>query len=316
MKIFNKTIIIILICNILLLFAQDEISFSKRIVGGNYLNVRKLEIEIKKKGNINYTFEKELLPYQSIPQVLLIDSTKFCLAFIGEGLVEFYKDGKITNKYNFYKSHQHNEQRMYFANNAFGTAVLVSENLQNKIFLFDLIGNLKDSIDAGNGIISGFSLSDNNNFIAYSYYNWEIENLNNTSVIMNSNNNKIFTTDEKFWQGKFNLAENKFLGFTNKSSFCYDVTSNKILWKSDLPNDEIYLDGIWENNNTLLIKAGSPELKDGNWVHNKANIIEKNNNGDENIIQNVSLSFTKINFEKSQNKILLKADEKLIEFKK
>lgn len=316
MKIFNKILLIILIINFPQLFAQSELSFNKKIIGENYFNSRKLVLDIQENGITKYIFEKELLPYQSIPQVYLIDSAKLCLTFPSDGSIEFYQNKIMTNKYFFYKSHPQNEQTLHFANNSFESAILFSENQKNKIFIFDLVGNLKDSIIAEDGIISGFTISNKNNFIAYSFYNWETEEINNKSIILDRKNDKILETEEKFWCGKFNSDDNNFLGFTNKNSFCYNISTKKLLWKSDLANDEIYLDGIWYNNNTLLIKAEAPELKDGNWIYNKANILSINSNGDENIIQIVNSSFSKINFEKAQNKILLKADERLVELEK
>ncbi|MBK7104360.1 MAG: PQQ-like beta-propeller repeat protein [Ignavibacteriae bacterium] len=311
-NIINKILLFIFLSQNFAL-AQNNFSFKKLLDKNNYSEKRELQINIYKDGIEQYQFKKVLVAYQSIPQILILDSNKFCLTFSQEGLVEFYENNQIQNLHYFYKSHQQNEQSIISANNKSSLAILVSENHQNKIYLFNHNGESQDSFDVEGGIVSGLSISNYSELIAASYYKWENDNLKNQTLILNRTNGNSFFINDKFSTGKFKDDGKLFLGFTNKNSFCFDLENNKLLWNETLLDNEIYLDGIWANENSILIKSKNAEFLNGSWVYHDAEIFSKTKSGEKRILNKLNSSFRKLTFKNTNYTLKLNIDGNLIE---
>lgn len=298
-----------------LLFAQNSITFHKIDSEKSYSEKREIEIILSQNGVIRKSFTKILEPFQSTPEVKILDVNKFYLIFSQEGLIEFYENNEIHKKYFLYKTHQHNEQSIIADNNENNLAVLISENFLNRIFLFNENGEIKDSINVEDGITSGISFSGNGKFIAVSIYNWSDEKILNQTKIYNSNGNVISSINEKFAYGKFYDTDNLFLGFTNKNLFCFDIDENKVLWKENLASNEIYLDAIWNNENIVFIKSQNANLENGNWIYQNAEVISKSKFGEILNLNKFETSFKKAELKFLNNKFYLFFDDKNFEMK-
>ncbi|MFZ1291783.1 MAG: hypothetical protein WAR79_16925 [Melioribacteraceae bacterium] len=314
-NILNK-FFLVLVLNISSAFAQNNFTFEKFITGNNYSETRELKINILNNGIFQYFFTKTLIPYQSIPEINVLDNYKCCLIFSQEGLVEFYENNQLQKQHYVYKSHQQNEQSIISVSNTKKVALLISENFNNRIFLLDLNGEIEDSIYVEDGIFSGLSISENSEIIAASFYNWENENIINQTKIINIIEGTTFYISDKFSMGKFNEDENLFLGFTNKNSFCVNLNEQKLLWKEILGNDEIYLDGILSNRNSVLIKSNYADFENGNWIYKSAEIFSKTESGEKIIINKLSSPFKKVSLDKINYKLNLNLDNEFIEIDK
>ncbi|MCB9249604.1 MAG: hypothetical protein H6613_14185 [Ignavibacteriales bacterium] len=137
-------------------------------------------------------------------------------------------------------------------------------------------------------------------------------NRNKLSIIFNRENNTSINIDENFNNGSFSDS-NSFLGFTNKTAFYFDLKNNKVLWKESLTDSEIYLDGISENTNAVLVKANVPNLTNGQWIYSNAKIISKDYFNVEKEIKEINSEVSKVSISKNNNKIFLNVDENKIE---
>ncbi|MCB9249605.1 MAG: hypothetical protein H6613_14190 [Ignavibacteriales bacterium] len=158
----------------MLLQSRKVIFLIKKIASdNNYSESRELSISVFNNAISQYNFKKTLLPYQSIPEVTILNKDNLLLVYSQEGLVEFYRNSELLTKHLFYKSHQQNEQSILAKASINDVAILISEKAENKIFIFDFSGNLKDSVTVSTGIISGLAYSEDGKYLAASVYNWE-----------------------------------------------------------------------------------------------------------------------------------------------
>lgn len=295
---------------------QNNFSFRQKVSDKKYFEKRDLNLSIYNNDKLLYNFKRTLKPYRSAPKVSVLDKNKLLLTFIQDGLLEFYNQNQLIKKYLLYRTHPLNEQSIITSKSDNIVVILISELQKNKIYLFDFEGNSVDSMKIENGLISGLSISQDNSQIAYSIFNWEGNNQKNKSIIFDKTLNQKTVINEKFRTGIFNLADNSFLGFTNKNAFCFDLQNSELIWKEKLNNKEIYLDGNYINGNTVLIKASKPNLENGEWIYPNANIFIKNNRGNETSLQQIKTPFQKINFVNEKKESKIKIDNLIIDLKK
>ncbi|MCB0748502.1 MAG: hypothetical protein KDC90_13660, partial [Ignavibacteriae bacterium] len=118
--------------------------------------------------------------------------------------------------------------------------------------------------------------------------------------------------DENFNNGSFS-DNNLFLGFTNKTAFYFDLNNNDVLWVETINENEVYIDGISENTNAVLVKANVPNLTNGQWIYSNAKIISKDYFNVEKEIKEINSEVSKVSLSKNNNKIFLNVDENKIE---
>jgi hypothetical protein len=314
-KKFIISLILILVLNSLL-FSQNNFSFIQKISNEKYSEKRELSLSILNNNKLLYNFIKTLEPYQSVPQVLILNNINLLLIFPQNGVIEFYDQNELLKNYSFYKIHTQNEQSIITSKNDAEVAILLSEEQINTIYFYNFGGTLIDSIKVEKGLISGLSISPDNNFIAYSVFNWEGNELKNKSVIIDKAKDKEILIDEKFSKGIFNKTDNLFLGFTNKNAFCIDLKNSNPIWKEKLNYDEIYLDGNFDYNNAIMIKADNPNLAGGEWIYPNAKVISKNNLGEETLLKEFISPYKKASLKSENEELDIKIDNQIFKLTK
>lgn len=298
------------------IYAQDNFE-TKISITGNYNQERELLISVYSDNEEFYSFNKKLKPHYSIPKTFILNNGNIILVHSLEGIVEIYNQlNQKVYENSFYSLPLYNEQNIKIEITNNGLVILVSENQVNGIFIINNNGNSISSQTIINGLVSGLSASKDGNYIAISLFNWEIDILKNETIIINLKKNTSTTYPIRFNHGEFSLNSNLFLAFTNKQSFYIDLIEQKVLWKNNLDNSHIYLDGTIEEEKAILIQSINPILENNAWIFTGASIMSFDRNKEMSILNNISSSFNKIELNKQNEDLYVKVDKNIIQIDK
>ncbi len=306
---FTTKILFISLLSFPVLFAQNNFEVKTKLNGNNYEEERILQITVNKNGNEVYGFTKELLPFYSVPQTLVFNNGNAVLIYTLEGVIEFYNTkGLLTNKTEFLVNKLYDEHKVLFKKSVNNLALLISENNNNKIFLFDSKGKEVTNFILPEGTAEGIAFSENDSTIAASIYNRTNNNIipKTFFIDIQTHSNKKFPL--LFTDGLFDNLNKTFTGFTNKNIFQIDLISGNILFNKKTKKNKIILDATIADKITYFIEANVPEFNNGGWEYNFANIIEIKENGILQVVKKIATSFRNISFNKNK-KVLLKNNE-------
>ena len=296
------------------LFGQNGLEITTRI-NGNYDEQRSLNISVNDAGKELYVFEKTLIPHQSIPQIEVLSNSNLLLVHSLEGIIEIYNSkGSLVSKNEFYKLPPFNEQRILFDIFDSGITLLVSESQKNNIYILDNNGNINYSKDIKDGLVKGLAVNKNAEFIACSIMNWNFDNIEDEIIITNRKNNLGINFSDQFENGMFNEFDNLFLGITNKSVFLYNLTEQKTLWSDKLDDNRLFVEANISKNKALLVQSNIPLLIDNDWIYEGIEIIQKNENGIEEVLYSDKRKVKIIELNKIKSKFQVKLDDEIIEF--
>jgi hypothetical protein len=296
------------------LFGQNGLEITTRI-NGNYDEQRSLNISVNDAGKELYVFEKTLIPHQSIPQIKVLSNSNLLLVHSLEGIIEIYNSkGSLVSKNEFYKLPPFNEQRILFDIFDSGITLLVSESQKNNIYILDNNGNINYSKDIKDGLVKGLAVNKNAKFIACSIMNWNFDNIEYEIIITNTKNNLGINFSDQFENGMFNEFDNLFLGITNRSVFLYNLTEQKTLWSDKLDDNRLFVDANILKNKALLVQSNIPLLIDNDWIYEGIEIIQKNENGIEEVLYSDKRKVKIIELNKIESKFHVKLDDEIIEF--
>ena len=297
------------------LLAQNNLEIRSDVTG-NYYENRELNINVSDSLGEFFSFEKKLLPHQSIPQIEALSNNSILLVHSLEGIIEIYNNkGSLVSKNEFYKLPPFNEQRILFEIFDSGITLLVSESQKNNIYVLNNNGNNNYSKNIKDGLVSGLAVDKNADFIACSIMNRNFDNVEDQVIIINTKNNFRINFSDQFENGIFNKENNLFLGFTNKSVFLYNLTEQKTLWSNKLDGNKLFVDGNISKNNALLVQSNIPELIDNDWVYDGIEIIQKDEIGIEKVLYSADRRVQEIELNKFDTKIKVKLDGESIELK-
>lgn len=291
-------------------FAQVN-SYAKLEVANKMYNQSRLMNVLVYKNNIEiYRFHKVLTPHQSIPLAEVLDNGNVVLAHSLEGIVEFYDtNGKLLVENKYYTLPPYNEQNLVFSKGSKNLAILISENQNNRIIIFNNSGLKQDSLLIEQGLVTGFSFSKRDDFLAVSLSKWTEDVPIPTSIFYDLKQNKYFNLPVNFDTGIFDIKNNFFLGYTNHSLFLINILSKNVLW------DKKYTEGVlltvdFHNNDFLYVLVQKPNLTNGQWVYPAAELRSINVNGEDKVIYKYNSSFEKIVLTSINNKLILEIDGK------
>lgn len=291
------------------MYSQNYYSIESN-VEGRFGENRTFDATVLKENTKLFTVKKNLAAFQSIPKAIVLANGNLVFLSSIEGVLEIYNGvNNLILAKDFYSLPPYNEQVIKYSINKLGIALLVSEHRINKIYFFNNNGKLEYQLNADNGLISGFTTSEMNNFLVYSTLNWNEDKLESkTYIIKDIDNNKIFNV--YFEKGKFSDNTELFVGQTNKSTFCIRLNDQKLLWQTKLNSDMVYLETQFHDSAVLLLTAGAPQFINNNWVFKDAEVTKKVLSGSETMIKNITSYFNNGNLSKNGKEINLNIDGK------
>ena len=297
------------------LLAQNNFEIRSDVTG-NYDENRDLNISVIDSLGEFFSFEKKLLPHQSIPQIEVLSNKSILLIHSLEGLIEIYsKEGLLVSNNEFYKLPPYNEQRILIDIFDSGFALLVSESQKNKIHLLSNSGNINLSRDTEDGLVKGLAINKSAEFVAYSTFNWINDKLESEIIILNIINDSEIKISDQFETGLFSENDSLFFGFTNKTAFAYKLSEQKILWLDKADDSEIFIAGEIAKNKILLVQSKLPTLMENEWIYDNIEIIQKDDIGNEKVLFSAERSAKKIEIKRVNNKFKFLLDEESIDLK-
>lgn len=314
---YKKIIQIIIISSLLQfsLLAQNNLEI-RSVVKGKYDEQRELNISVSDSLGEFFSFEKKLLPHQSIPQIEVLSNNSILLIHSLEGIIEIYnKKGLVVSKIEFYNLPPYNEQRILVDIFDSGFALLVSESQKNKLYILNNNGNINFSEDIKDGLLKGLAVNKSAEFVAYSVLNWINDKLESEIIILNIENNSEIKISDQFETGLFSENDSLFFGFTNKTVFAYKLSGQKIIWLDKAIDNEIFIAGEIAKNKVLFIKSKVPTLIGNEWVYDNIQIIQKDDIGNEKVLFSSERSTKKIDIKRVNNKFKVLLDEESVELK-
>ena len=297
-------IFILFACTI---FAQNNYTVKTKLSDNNIETERTITITVIKNGESFYSIKKTLRPFYSIPQVIVFKSGNIVLLHSLEGTIEFYDLTKnLIFKEENLITELYNEHKVLFSNTSTKIALLISENLENRIIIFNDKGEQLFTERVEKGIANGIVLSDENNKLAISLYKWKGNEMVANSYILDLSENKKKQFPVLFNKGLFNHSGNLFCGFTNKEFFNIDLLRNKIILNKKIPDNKILLDLQINKQNTYYIEAELPKLNNGVWEYQSAKVFKIDGNYKIELVKKINTTFSKILFIQPTNQSLLK----------
>jgi len=263
--------------------------------------------------DIIYSIHKILEPHYSIPETIVLRNGNLALLHSLEGVLEIYDTSaqKVLEK-EFYSLPPYNEQTIKYDINNLGMVFIVSEQGDNNINFIENSGKEKTSFKAYNGLLAGVASSENGEVLAYSIMKWEKSELLYKTIFLNLEKESMSEYPLKFEKGCFSNSLDKFLGFTNKSSFYIDLIEEQILWQNDLEDDNIYLDAMIEMDRALFVQAFKPNLVNNKWTYEQTKIIRKDLSGNELIIREITQPTNYVKLIRSGKNISVEIDKNIL----
>lgn len=305
-KIFALSAIIILILPSIIL-PQSKYATSLKIISGKYFEERKIEIEVQKNNVEFYKFYKILEPHYSIPQIEIFNNGNLILIHSLEGVAEIYDtNSQLINNFEFYSLPPYNEQTLKFCKGKNSLGIIVSEDLQNYLKIVNSNGYVNKEMRLEDGSISGFAISEDDNFIAVSTYIWDEGEIENKSLIQNLITNQKISIQHLFNSGIFEKSTNNFIGYTNKSVFYFDINSKNIIWKKELSDQQLLLDVAYFNNNVFALYSSISVLSGSNWKYPNVKVTKIEKDGSEIITKILGEISVKPEFNIYKDKLIIK----------
>jgi hypothetical protein len=290
-------------------FAQSNFGIETKLSNNNYEEERTLTITIIKNKKELYSVIKNLLPYYSIPETIVFSDGNLALLYSLEGIIEFYDSTQnLIEKKEHLTTNLYDEHKILFSKTETKIAILISENSENKIIVYNSHGEKLHSLGLKKGIADGIVLSEEANKCALSLYSWQNNQLMPKSFIVDFDNEKQEKLPALFNKGFFNKGNNQFCGFTNKTFFKIDLLKNKIVLNKKIPKNKILIDVQSYNQNTYFIEANLPKLKNGIWEYQSAEVVKIDTNNKITVVKKITTPFTKINFDKPLDNTLNKTN--------
>jgi len=282
---------------------------TKLSIKGSYDELRILNIDISLEGKNIYSIKKVLEPHYSIPGTILLTNGNFALLHSLEGVLEIYDTSakKIFNK-EFYSLPPYNEQIIKYSINNLGVIFAVSEKQKNNIYFIENSKEVKFSFKVEDGLLAGIASTENGELLAYSVMQWDKDEILNKTIFLDIENKFLSEYTVNFEKGYFSNTNNLFLGITNNNSFFIDLEEGNILWQNNLANDQIYIDGMIEDNRAILVQTVKPNLVNNIWTYYKTKIIRKDLSGIEITLLEIAQPINKVKLIRSENKILINID--------
>ncbi len=289
------------------IFAQNNYTVKTKLSGNNIETERTITVSVIKNGQSLYSISKTLLPYYSIPQTMVFENGNLILLHSLEGTLEFYNSAKnlIAKKGNLITS-LYDEHKILFSKTATEIALLISEDNENKIVIYNSAGELLFSENTEKGIANGIVLSNENNKLATSLYNWENNKIISKTFIIDLSKNQTDEFPILFKQGFFNKSGDLFCGFTNKKFFNVDLLKKKIILTKNIPDNKILMDVQVNKQNTYYIEATTPKLIKGIWIYNSAEVLKIDKDNKTEVVKKITDSFSNIHFKKDKSQSLKK----------
>jgi hypothetical protein len=271
-----------------LLNAQNGWSFEHK-VSGEYFEERTLDISVYNNDILTYSFQKKLIPNQSIPNIEVLTNGNLLIIHALEGTLEIFdKTGSRIFHKEFFSLPPYREQIMKYHKNNEGIIIITSEESTNKIFSLNNMGILIYENFIESGLIMGVSSSWDSNLAAYSAVIWINNELTERSFILDTQNNEVIYFEGSFESGSFNENNTIFLGVAKNQLSLFDINNNELSWHEELPKGEIFIDAAFSNNKIYFLKGSPPLLSNGKWIIENSGVFVKDFRGEVKNITEIS----------------------------
>lgn len=275
-------------------------------------NERIFEINILENNSKILSFEKKINKYKSIPTLEILSNNNFSLIYSGEGVLEFYSStGDSINTIKLYEFAPFEEQKLFFDSRDELNYVAISENFVNKIHTIDNYGNIISTTKIEEGQLQSFVVDQQANVFATSFIRWDINNILPQTLFLNSDFEEISKVNFGFKSAKF--SDDKFLGFSNKEIFLFDLQKRTLINNFKISDQEIILDANFDGNKVIFVSAVEPKLSNGEWIYNSGEIKGLSYSKEIVLLKSIKEEFKKVDLSSYfKNKEIL-LDGKVIE---
>lgn len=240
-------------------------------VKGSFSESRLLKAKIASPQN-NYEINKELAPFESIPNICVLNNGNSLLIHSNEGIMEFYDTtGELVSHLNVYELPPYNEQKLLSSSYENGCFVIISERNINRCINFNNNGIELSSFNLHEGNINSFNSSSDGNILVYSVYKWQGSKLNPETFIYDLQQNLEYTFP--YLVDKVIFGVENLLLTNNHSYFLINKDSNKLLLRSNLQN-KLIIDAKLDSNKVIGLEADTVEFEEGKWTYKNISVTE------------------------------------------
>jgi len=140
-------------------------------------------------------------------------------------------------------------------------------------------GQFLDQCKVSEKHLNGISLSENENIIALSVYDWQQDLLNKSTLFLDKSGRQLSRIQAGFIRGSFSDEEDLFIGYSNRDCFIYDFSDRTVHFRKSSPKNMMILEAQLYRDEIIIIESEKPVLKSGSWNYKNPRLERYDLNG-------------------------------------
>jgi len=265
-------------------------------------------------GSVLYQISREL-PYDTpLPKIHLFADGTVLLVDVFAGAYERYaENGRMVERFAFNGRISPNHERIGFLSGNDSSAVLfISEpgQSESRLLFLDSHGTLKLDQAIQGSFASGLEISPVGNMIALGTYSWEGSSLTFRTEFLRTDGTIVSSVEREFKGGSWSPQESLFVIYGRKLATVFDVEKGEIVSTSDLGDNRVVHDVLWDGPVPLIVSSPPPRLESGAWIYSQLSVL---NLADQKVTyRSTGQPFRRVKLEENAGEISVNIDGRLV----